>query len=310
MGLLSSIGKVVKAVTAPVVSAAKSVVTAVVKSPVGKVMNIATVAIAHPIATVSAVISKEKTVAQVVEKHFDQPLSSQLLQTAVGTAEIAGAVYAGGMVATAYSAGTLGSAIAGAVIPTTFKGLAMETAVVGAALIAAPIILESPTARKVAANIPAQLTPEGLVQTGSQVSDFIDNPSSAKLTQIAKDNPALLAIIAAAVVVAGGAALNVYNTWKMKQSTEDIAKATEKLAEQGALHAATAGGLVPEKTMATDEGIPKTNETATITTGKRRRRKAKAAIIPSMRQNVQVILSNRSIGYQINKRYLNERIFA
>jgi hypothetical protein len=196
----------------------------------------------------------------------------------------------------------------GAVIKTAFiKAPFISTAAVLAAPTAGIAIATSPTIREAIAGAPEAYI-KGSIAAGESISGIIEEPTLAKGLEIIKQHPYLTAATAATLLATFGYSAilitNIISNARLKGFLKDEAAAAgvEPVTE-------TTGGLVPEKVMVTDEGIPTSSRTSTITTGKRRRRKVKAAIIPSVRQNVSLIISNRSIGIY-NKRYLNERILA
>ena len=202
--------------------------------------------------------------------------------------------------------------LVGKAVTTSFAKAPVLTA---GAILAAPAItiaaIKSPKIKETILGAPEAYV-AGSVSAGETIATIIEEPTLANGLKIIKDHPYLTAATAAALLATFGYSglliTNIISNAKLKGY---LAEVGEEVVSAGAtIPAATAGAVIPEKAIVSDEGLPIIPETATITTGIKRRRKAKAAIIPSMRQNVQVILSSKNIGYQINKRYLNQRILA
>jgi len=271
---------------------------------VAPVMDPLTVAFVHPIQTIKA-ITGPTTMKQLEAEHFAQPLSKQITETVMSTIGYGTAIVGGAAIGGAAKAGTL-AASAAKLIPTTLKGK-----VIG--VIAAPVVIGAVIKEPGKTAEAIAKAPGALANVGGNVAGFIAEPSIEKAKAIVTENPVIVGAVAAVAVIAGAKAiLPAIVTSKQIEATKEQTAAIEavtKTMQPGVLPGETPGGLIPEKTMITDEGKPVTTQTSTITTGKRKRRKAKAAISPSIRQNVQVIVSNRSVGIE-NKRYLNERILA
>jgi len=279
MGLLSSIGK-----------------------GIAKVLDTATVAIAHPVKTATALVSDKSTVKEVIQEHFSQPLSTQLKQTILGTVGIAATVVTAGKVGAAAKAGTLVKSIT----PTTIKGKVI-TAV--AAPLAVGAVINQP--KKVAEAI--LKTPASLVNVGGNISNLIADPSVSNVKKLVTENP---------VIVGAALALGTIATAKTLIPAVTAARQIEATQEQTeAIKSATAGiTAIPITTPAfTNEGVmeaqPQTPQTKTITSGstKTRRRKAsriKEKTFGNINQRVNVIVSNRSssTGIRSSKRYLNREI--
>jgi hypothetical protein len=274
MGLLSSIGK-----------------------GIAKVLDTTTVALAHPVKTITAVVSPKSTINDVIKSHFEQPLSKQITQTVIGTAGIAATVVGGGAIATASKAGSLGT-LAKSIIPTTFKGKVVAAAV-------APVVVSAGvTNPKKALEAPSKI-----LNFQSNVGSLIAEPSLEKAKETFKENPIISSLVVGAGALAvgkgtAGIVASVMNTQAVKENT---------MASQ-----------VPQTTALpvtmpsfTNEGIkeaqPQTPETKTISNNApKTRRKAsrkKEKAMGNINQRVNVIVSSRSSSTGIHtKRYLNERL--
>ena len=282
MGLLSSLYKVVK-----------------------KPMNVLTTAFVHPIQTISAAVSKEKTVSQVTEAHFEQSLGKQIGQTVLATAGYAAATLTAGAVATKGIAATAAS-----LIPATIKGKVI-------AAVAAPVVIGAVAQQPLKAAEAITKAPSSLANVGANVANLVADPSLKNVKTLISENPVLVGGAAAAGAVAAGAgAAGLVSGYLTRQELEKQTEALERsaaAAEGAILGEGTGQVLEKEKITATDEGKAITPETTTITTGQKRRRRPTIKEKPSVRQNVRVIVTNRAIstGLRVkNERYLNQRILA
>jgi hypothetical protein len=282
-----------------------SIVSKVKESVVGKVLDTVTTAFVHPIQTVSAIISPTKTVAQVTEAHFEQSLGKQIGQTVLATAGYAAATLTAGAVAAKGVAATAAS-----LIPTTLKGKAI-------AAVAAPVVIGAVASQPLKAAEAVAKAPSSLANVGANVANLVADPSLKNVKTLITENPVLVGGAAAAGAVAAGAgAAGLVSGYLTRQELEKQTEALERsaaAAEGAILGEGTGQVLEKEKVTATDEGKAITPETTTITTGKKRYRRATIKEKPSVRQNVRVIVANRatSTGLRIrNERYLNQRILA
>ncbi len=134
--------------------------TAIKKSPLGKAMDTLSATFSHPIQTVTAIVSPTKTIKEVTEKHWEQPLSTQITQTVLATGGYVAALYGGAAIATKGLAAAVKT-----LIPATLKGKII-------AGVAAPVVLgaviESPELLGKAAGAPSELA-----QFGGDVAGFI-----------------------------------------------------------------------------------------------------------------------------------------
>jgi len=300
MGFLSNIGSALKSVVAAPVEAVAAVVkaapAAVVKA-IAPVMNVATVSFVHPIQTVQAIISPTKTVAQVVEKHFEQPLSSQLIETTVST--LGYGLVAGGTAAVV-AKGVAASAAA--LIPTTLKGAAVAAVAYPTAIgvtIAAPSILGK------VLGAPQELA----LFAGDAATLLTEKPTLEGAKSFLEQHPYLTAATAlAALTAAGFGALKLsgliasfYQTKAAKKFLdEDIPKEKDI-------------PIKTEETIAPTAPItPKTERvvtTAAKTSGKKRKSSIKAPT-QNISQRVNVIVANKanSTGIRQTHKYLNREL--
>lgn len=96
-----------------------------------------------------------------------------------------------------------------------------------AAIVAAPPLISSASARKTAINVVSGITPESLFRLSSDVTKASQRPSKQSVLAIAKENPVLATTISAAAVYLGGkAALNLYsgviNTAAVQSNTQAL----------------------------------------------------------------------------------------
>jgi len=288
MGILSSIGK-----------------------GIAKVLDTTTVAIAHPVKTLTAIVSPKTTVNDLITEHFSQPLSKQITQTVYGTVGIAATV------ATAGASGLLGKAAAASkpaqiaatavksLIPTTKKG-ALTAAVV------APIAISA-----------AVSNPKAVVEAPSKVLNFqtnvgelLANPSLEKAKETFKDNPLISTAVLGAGAVAvgagvGGVVASVMNTQAIKEQTKTIKENNTPIVLPLPTSPNTSGVNVTEIKPAQPATIAQT-KTISATTPKTRKKapRTKKGYQGNVIQRVNVIVSNKSSSTGIRgARYLNERVF-
>lgn len=280
---------------------------------VAKGLDYLTAGFVHPIKTIEAAISPTKTIQQdVITPHFEQSFVKQTVQTLTAGATYAGAVLGGAAIGTAAKAGTIGTTAtkaAAALIPTTIKGKII-------AAVAAPVVVGALVQSPGAVIGAVAKAPGELAQFGADVSSFAVNPSISSAIEIVKESPLISA--GAAALGVGAAAGLVIPAVSGILTREEMQKQTEAFERQAAaaesgLVAGTGGSatLPKEKLLITDDTGISTPQTTTISTGKRRRKRAIKKESPSVRQNVQVIVKNAATGLRIrNERYLNTRVLS
>lgn len=284
------------------------------KSDIAGGLNLLTAAYIQPIKTTQALLTSKEAVQKQVSKFAAAPPLKTSVQTVAAAATYSAALLTGGGI------------IAGgakALIPTTIKGAVTLGGAAVTALGVTGLLVGSEKARKEAPAIIEQFSPANLVGFGVDVGKWIDNPSLSELKRIAKENPALLAAIGAAVVIAGGKALMIYNSWKSTQIQKDIRDIMENPPTPPATPPASppvpppnAPPIAPEPELpketikATDEGKPITAETTTISTSKRRRKRSRMKDLTPMRQSMRVNIVNSYSANRLTKNYLNREVLA
>jgi hypothetical protein len=229
-----------------------------------------------------------------------------VIPLALGASAISSA-FSAGRIAVTKTIQAIAPKIIQAVTPKTLLGkIGGATAVV----VGAPLLAESSKARDVVSQLPGQVT--NLPTFGADVGSYIDNPSEEKLKKIAKENPLLLAAIAAAVVVAGGKALMIYNQWKQKELLGEIKDTLQNDVPQDVrpdvpqdstpqlpVEKPTNNAVIPTNTATPT--LPETiSVSPTSVTRKRRSTRAKQPLNIIQKTNVMVNVGNKS--YSVNRK--------
>ena len=290
MGFLSNIGKAISNVVAAPVKAVAAVVKAV-----APVMNVATVSFVHPVQTVQAIISPTKTVAQVVEKHFEQPLSKQITETVVQTAVYATAVLGAGAVA---AKGV--TAAAGTLIPETLKGKVI-------AAVAAPVIIGAVIKQPAETLGAVAELPSGLANVGANIAGLAADPSIAGAKALITENPVIVGVAAATAAILGAKA--ILPAIVGAKQIEAIQEQTEAIKEAGGKPAIIETG---ETIAPTAPITPKTERVVTTAakTSTKKRKSSLKAPAQNISQRVNVIVANKanSTGLRQTNRYLNKEL--
>jgi hypothetical protein len=177
----------------------------------------------------------------------------------------------------------------------------VKTLAVGAgALVAGSALVTSEKAREGVLQLPSSL-----VNVGSNIGQVIENPSSETIGQLVKENPLIVggATVAGALIAGKGIA-GAVATFGQTQATKEQTQAIREATGGSGTLPYTQGG---ETAVGTSE-MPPTSPTTTISTGKKRYKRAKVQLSPSVRQSVRVNIVNQNRTSQFNKRYINERI--
>lgn len=287
MGLLSSIKET-----------AKKVVKAVAASPVGKVLDTLSVAVAHPVEVTKAIISPTKTVKEVSQKFEAKTTGTKIKEVVLGTAGLAATTIATGAAVTAVAAKGVT-----ALLPTTTKGIITTAAV--APVVATAVI-----------NKPSLLvdTPSAVLNFQENVGELIAQPSIEKAKDIIKENPITSAVAGAAVLGAGALAIapvisSISQTSAIKEQTEAIKEATAQLPAESNAKPKTTQEVAASATPLT----PATQEiraTAGTSTSKRRKKRRVEPPRANINQNVRVVVANKTTGINITKKYLKEDILV
>lgn len=264
-------------------------------------LDTATVALAHPIQTATAVVSSKSTINDVITSHFSQPLSTQIKQTVLGTAGIAATIVTAGAATSAAKAGTLLPAL----IPSTTKGKII-------AAVAAPVVVGAVVNQPAKAAAAIAKTPAALANVGGNIANLAANPSIEGVKNLVKENPVIVGgAIAAGAAALGAGALGVITNIQNTQAVKENTAATLS----GGTSLSTMPVTMPE--FSNDnikEAQPQTPITKTITNAPKTSRKPsrqKKKQPTNINQRVNVIVSNRSSSVGIsNKRFLKERILV
>lgn len=292
MGLLSSIGNIASKVITAVTPTKEKI------SNVGAVLNAAL----NP-------FSKSTVVANV---------SNPVLKTALET--VANHPYATAAVVAAPVAIAKSPAVrevvkraAGSIVPTSTIGkVATVAAIPAVAGAVATKPLESAKALISA--------PENLANFGSNAATLISEPTKENLKTLINENP----IISSGVALGAGAAIvsvaapvvgGLLTREAIKDQTDIIAKA---IGESNPMPTSSGQVLTSSPTAS---AVPVTPETKPLiatagggstSTSKRRKRTPKTPLMPSVRQNVNILVQNKSssVGIKQTKRYINKEILA
>jgi len=270
----------------------KKILTKVVKSKFGKVMDTFSAAFSSPVSAIKAAVTT-KTFAEVTKEHFEKPLATQISKTVVSTAMYAGAVYGAGVIA----AKGIGAA-AVSLIPATLKGKVIAGVVTP---FAAAYVIKKPEVIEKIAEVPATAWEAGLLAAEPTLKDGI---------AFVKEHPYMsAAAIAAALAGMGyGAVMIAKIVGYVKKPKEEIIEAPVIIPTEPAPEKQ----LIPEKAVGVEEA-PILPETTTITTGKKPYKRRRAKITPSVKQSVRINIISRPVatGLRIlNKRYINQEVLA
>lgn len=289
MGLLSNIGKSIRKTISNIKAS-----SVILKSPVAKVLNVTTVAIAHPVQTIKAVVSPKTTVKKVIRKHFSKPLKEQIKDIALGTVGIGTTVVGGAITATAAKAGTLLPAL----IPTTLKGKVI-------AGLAAPVIIGAVAKEPLGALEAIASAPSQLGQFGGDVGSFIVEPSFAAAKKIVTKSPILSA--AAGALAVGGLVKGVAPMISGVLQKEAIQEQTKAIREAGGKIPTTAPTAPTAPITPATERLVTTAVTKSSTKRKRRSIKVPTQNI-SQRVNVVVANKSTSTGLRTTNKYLKREL--
>ncbi len=306
MGLFSSI----KSVATKAVTAVKTVATKAVTAVKAVVASPAPTPVATPAKT--SVVSR---VASAVKAVVETRLFPTVGITGVSTAERlitepakeitrAVAESAAGL-AIIYPAQTLtgaGKLYIGAITKAPVTTIA--------ATLAAPAVVvavaKSPTIQDKILGAPETYV-KAVTDVGTDISKIAEGKYKlADAIEFLKTHPYLTAATAGAALLAAGyttaIVFSAISNYYQKEAAQKFLE-MEPAIPNAPVVADIKKEFVPEKAIPTNEGIPATPATTTITTGKRRYKKAKAKqITPSMRQSLQVLINNQN--QRINKNYI------
>lgn len=279
MGILSTIGKAVSKVT----------------EPISKIFM--------PTAIVSKFIPQAIPAAVAIEK--ERPA-------------VTGAVslLAGGVVAGAAAFPAAAASVTTAVLGAAKSAIPKSTIGKIAVVAAAPVAFSAVTSN-----------PQGAVKAVSSAVDYqvdlgktLANPSISSAKELVIEHPVAAGLTAAAglAVVGGGIGLaantvaTVLNTRATRESSApEQAIATAENTPTAANPLTPSQQIGKEKPIPTDEEIPQTPSTQTISTGKKRIRRHYKKELPQVRQTVRVLVQNRSnSASRVTQKYLNRELLA
>lgn len=247
----------------------------IVKSPFGTIMNTVSTAFTHPIKVAEAILSPNITVKEVVAAHTSQTIKQQTTETILSTIGYATAITGISSIATKGIA---------ALIPSTIKGkvaAAVATPIVVGSVISSPSVLTK-----------AAAAPVELAKFGGDVGTFISDPSVSTFVDVIKESPIISAGIAAVGLgslgaVTAGVVGGVLNRNAIETQTENIVGAINEKKESGTI------------SMGGGSQNPILPQTTKITASKTRSKRRTAKKIQPVRQSVTVNVNN--------KRYINQR---
>ena len=272
-----------------------------------RAVDVAYTAVLHPIQSISAAVSKEKTVFADVYVPQTQKSTSAQLKDIGGAALTLGATLTGvGAVSAAAKAGTLGSkaaTIAKSLIPSTTKGKVI--AVVAAPVVAGAVINQPLKTAKAVIEAPGNL-----VQFGGDVANLVADPSLANAKTLITESPLITGGLATAGLLYGGSKLiPAIATFKQTEAIQEHTQAI--LGSDGQVPSNTVQALpfTPSQPMSgagPSSKIPLTPQTQEVGATTRRKRRKSSIKQPSIVQRVTVNLQNKSlkIGKYINPKRL------
>lgn len=319
MGLLSSIGNAVKGAASYVASAVKSIPAKAVA-----VLDINKAAFTNPVTLVTKGVK-----AAVAESNKLTPVQATG-RIATTTAIAAGTILSVGT--------TAGKAVASKVITSVIPKSTIGKVAAGAvAFTAAPIIVanvqKSPETADKILNVP-----QNALDLQKDLYQGAKEPSLEVATQFLKEHPYFSSAAALTGLAALGfgatKALSIYTTWQntqaMQEGTKELIKeketqnktptpapipATPSITPIAAAPAAAPSLNSTVPAAASAPTTPPTPQTQVVrvggsSTSTKRKKRSSKAVMPSVRQSVNVIVQNRSssTGIRQSKRYLNKEL--
>jgi len=298
MGILSNLGNAIKKTAATVVS-----------SPIGKALDVAATAFVHPIQTVAAIVSPNKTVNDLVKEQKAKPLSKQITETALTTAGYGATVVSLGAATVAAKAGTL--------VPSAVKAVSsLSTKQKVIAAVATPVVVGAVVSQPTKTLQAVAQTPSALANVGANIANLAADPSISNVKTLVTENPVIVgsAIAGAAALGVKGivtAAATVSQTAAIKEQTKAIEQATSSVIKEPVVLEKT----TPALTTATTNAAPITPVTAktepiyatTGTTATTRKRKKSKPKVQSISQRTNIILQNR-FSNVTNRKYLKREL--
>jgi len=194
-------------------------------------------------------------------------------------------------------------AAAPSLVPKTLVGKAVAVAGVGA-------VIKEPTATIGAVT----KLPSNIANFGGNVAQFAADPSVANAAQIVKENPILsaaagAAVVGTAVVAVAPAVSNILQREEMKKQTDIFEKQLE-VAEKSLTPSVATGQIIKESSpIASTSPVTPQTQTLSSTTTKKRKRRTKKAVMPSINQVVNVAVNNSNQN-RTTKKYLNREVLV
>ncbi len=210
------------------------------------------------------------------------------------------AISATGLGAKTIAKGVVSSAPA--LIPSTTKGKVVGAV---AGLATAGAIAKAPQATISA----IAKTPGAIANFGGNVAKFASSPSVETAKQIVTENPVISAgvglVAGAGIVKAVAPAIATARQTEAIQEQTEVLKETARSKETGV----SVTPLVPQQIAPTSPVTPQT-QTLASTTPKKRKRRAKKAPRPSIKQSVNIAIQNNNTGIRATKKYLNREVLV
>lgn len=291
MGLLSSIGNIAKKAT--------QTFETIVQAPIQSIKTIGNGAAFN----------------QLSQKVNSAPLTTQIGKIILNTGTVAAAVVGGGAALGSTTAKSIVAAVAPVVsklVPTSTKG--KIAAAVVAPIVAGAVINQPAKTISAVASLPGALT-----NFGGNAANLAADPTLSNAKTLIKENPVVSTLVGAGAVAAigGGVGLaaNTIATFTNSQATKANTAASapsEALPTDNLIKVIDKSGDIPPITNTNNNApSPQTPQTQKVSSGSTTRKRKKAKAKPTnMIQNVRVNVVNqsKSIGQQLNKRYLNRQV--
>jgi hypothetical protein len=288
MGLLSSIGNIAKKAT--------QTFETIVQAPIQSIKTIGNGAAFNALS----------------QKVNAAPLTTQIGKIILNTGTVAAAVIGGGAALGSTTAKSIVASVAPVVsklVPTSTKG--KIAAAVVAPIVAGAVINQPAKTISAVASLPGALT-----NFGGNAANLVADPSLSNAKTLVKENPVvstLLGVGAVAAVGGGlGLAANTVATFTNSQATKANTAASAELPTDNLIKVTDRSGEVPPITSTNNNApTPQMPQTQKISSGSTTKKRKKAKAKPTnMIQNVRVNVVNqsKSIGQQLNKRYLNRQV--
>ena len=246
---------------------------------VGAVLDTVSVGFTHPIKTATAIISSKSTVKEVIKEHFEeQPVTTQMLETGLATVGYVGLLLGGTTAGGAAIAKVIGKKAVSVAVKHPLGTL------FGAGLLA------TEGGRKFVKKIPGKV-----FGAGEFTGEVLEKIEEGEVLPTTGEILVGAGLLGGAII---GGTLLYEKLTDDKKEEPPIDTTPESLDAPGEQ-------LIKEKPVGVADA-PMTQETQTITTGKKRYKRRRAIKTPSMRQSVRVNIINSP--RHTNKTFINERL--